>query len=1168
MSLRFVIGRAGTGKTHHCFRAIVEAMKAEPLGAPIFWILPKQATFSAERELTCNSGLAGFSRCRVVSFDQLGRDVLEECRGGAVPEITPLGRQMLLGHLLRKLQPQLQFFTAVARQPGLAARLDSTFAEFDRCGKDAGTLRNLADELRSGAPSGNNDLETKLLADKVADFSLLYHAYREVLGQERVDPNRRLEQVLACVHESRQFKNTSVYVDGFLEFSEVERRMLTALASAAPKMEIALLLDPASKTITDVHHLPDDASLFYRIEETYRRLVLGFAEAGVTVDPPLVLRDVKRFATPSLAAIEKQLFNDRIEAAENARPIELIEAADRRGEVNAAARRIRDLLREGLRFRDIAILVRDLDQYHELINAAFREHNIRFFADRRRTAGHHPLLQFTRSLFQLARGNWPHEAVMSLMKSGLANLSPDETDELENYLLLHRVRGNAWTAKEPWTYARTVRRDDSDEGWSPEKDLAHRMDSLRRRLVDQIAPFLDRVRQPTTVREIVKALFALFNKLEIPQTLGQWIDQATAAHHLEQRGEHAQVWAELVELFDQMVDLLGNETVELADVVDILEAGLEQFDLALTPPTVDQVLVGQADRTRTSSAHTVFILGLGDGQFPQVPREDSVLSDSERRFLQQRDLNVDADSERRLLDENLFGYIAFTRATHRLIATRAIADEANRPLAPSSFWHRLVELFPDVKVTTEPRESDAPPHDIATPRQLVTALMRWARLTPSPATPGAGDGDDTAPWPQLYHWLATHECCEDAIDVMRFKAWKALSYRNEAALSRDVASRLFASPLRASVTRVESFATCAFKHFAAHGLQLRQREEADVTTMDLGNVYHQILERLVQECLHKREDWCRIEPSITQAMIRDFAQEVGKSLRGELMLSTARNQYLLRRIEQTLEQVVATQREVLKRGQFRPKYAELNFGEGGKLPPYRLATPHGHEIILSGKIDRVDVIENQAAFAVIDYKLSGRPLALGRVYHGLSLQLLTYLLVLQNAGEQLEGKKITPVAAFYSQLLRSLESVDHPEDGPDPTDPLFALKIKPRGIFDAGYIAAIDAELTGGKSQVVAAHIKADGEFGYRDNSDVATTAEFAALLKFVERKIVQLADEIIEGNISIRPYRIGRQSPCPHCEFRPVCRFDVSVNRYNPLPPMKRTAVLLQVLKGGDDGP
>ncbi len=859
---------------------------------------------------------------------------------------------------------------------------------------------------------------------------------------------------------------------------------------------------------------------------------------------------------------EQRLFSEGIEAFADAKDVELIEAPDRRGEVRVVARRIRDLLRGGLHLRDIAVLVRDLEHYHELIAAGFGEHGIRFFADRRRTAAHHPVLQFVRSLFALARGNWPHEAVMALVKSGLAGLSPEEADELENYVLLHRIHGSAWSDAETWTYTRSVRRDEDDnEAWSPERAVAPRMDQLRRRLVDRIVPFLDHVRRPVKVREIIGALFDLFKAFEIPQALSRWMEDATAANEIEQRDEHEQVWSELVELFDQMVDLLGDETVELADAVEILEAGLEQFDLALTPPTVDQVLVGQADRTRMNSVNTVFVLGLGDGQFPRIPREDSVLSDSERKSLRRRDLFVDPDSERQLLDENLFGYTAFTRATHRLVATRAIADEANRPLAPSSFWDRLRALFPDIEPSLEPREADALAEDIATPRQLVTALMRWARL------PDSSEGE-SAPWPQLYQWLATHDCCEDAIDTMRFKAWKALSYRNDATLASEVAGELFKSPLNASVTRIESFANCPFKHFAGYGLSLRKREEEDVTNMDLGNVYHQILERLVLESLRKRQDWCTIEPRMTQAMIREYAKEVGKSLRGELLLSSARNQYLLARVEKTLEQVVATQREVLRRGAFRPKYTELGFGtEDAKLPAYAIRTPQGREILLRGKIDRVDLIEDQAAFAVIDYKLTGRALSLQRVYHGLSLQLLTYLLVLQKSGQKLEGKKLTPVAAFYAQLLRSLEAVEHPEDATDPGDPLFALKIKPRGIFDGRYIRSLDSELEKGKSQVVGAYVKADEDFGYRDSSDVTTAEEFAALLRFVEKKIALLADQISDGNIAVRPYRIGRQSPCPQCEFRAVCRFDVGVNQYNPLAAMKRTAVLAQVLEEASDG-
>src|SRR5688572_26936217 len=171
MSVQFVIGRAGSGKSKHCFDAIVAAMRAEPLGPPIYWLLPKQATFSAERELTTLSGLGGFCRARVLSFDLLGEEVLEACGGSAVPEVSALGRQMLLGFLLRRHQGDLKFFRSVARQPGLAARLDATFAEFERCGKDADALAAPLKELEDAG--GDGDVERSLLRDKVADFHML-----------------------------------------------------------------------------------------------------------------------------------------------------------------------------------------------------------------------------------------------------------------------------------------------------------------------------------------------------------------------------------------------------------------------------------------------------------------------------------------------------------------------------------------------------------------------------------------------------------------------------------------------------------------------------------------------------------------------------------------------------------------------------------------------------------------------------------------------------------------------------------------------------------------------------------------------------------------------------------------------------------------------------------
>ncbi|MGB7161212.1 MAG: PD-(D/E)XK nuclease family protein [Tepidisphaeraceae bacterium] len=1157
MSVRFVIGRAGWGKTRHVFRSIVEAMRAHPLGPPIYLILPKQATFSAERELTCNNGLGGFCRAHVISFDELSRSILAECGGGAIPEVTPIGRQMLLGHLLRKNAAQLTFYDGVARQPGLAARLDAMFDEFQRSGKDPGALNDLIDELKGAA----SDAEGEMLLRKMQDFRLLYREYAAFLGQDRLDPHGRLTQMLQCLQDSSAFRGATVYVDGFAEFTENERRTLARVARFADCLEIALLVDPSHPTIRDVHHLPDAMDLFHQTLQTYRRLSLAFAEEGVAVVEPLVMTGSERFEQKPLTYIERWLFTGRPKPLHGDVPVELIEAYDRRAEIDAVARRIRALLNDKVRLRQIAVLVRDLEPYHELIDASFHEYAIPYFVDRRRTAAHHPLLVFTRAALAIARGGWPHEPVMSLMKCGLAGVSPDEADEVENYVLLHRVKGHAWGDIKPWTFERKrTRRGGGSEDELPEVEIveAARVDRIRRRVVENLNLFIDKLRSADvrSLRQTVLDLFDLYESFGVRHAIGRWMDEAVEANELEQRGEHEQVWSEIVSLLDQMVDLLGDEQVSIADFVEILEAGLEQFDLALTPPTVDQVLVGQIDRARCPPLHTVFLVGLHEGEFPRSVREDSILSDSEREKLHERSIDLDPDSERRLLDERLLGYIAFTRASKGIVVTRATANDDGKPLNPSPYWSQLRRLLPDVQPQEIRRDSDAA-ETIGTPRQMVNALVHWARQS--------GEDDPSSPWPALYQWLATHACCDDAIGIMRYRAWRALGYSNDAKLSPDIAAKLFASPLHASVTRIETFATCPFKHYLRYGLKLREREDADVTAMDLGNVYHSILERVVREVLKTRADWADLESQVTDAMIREYAEEVGRSLRGELMMSSARNRYLLGHIEKTLNRVIASQRAAMRRGNFRPAAAELGFGvEGGTIPAFQLRTPAGREVFLHGKIDRVDLVEGGAQFAVIDYKLTGRPLALDRVYHGISLQLLTYLLVLQAEGERVFGRTLTPAAAFYVKLLRSLDDVKHPDFAPAPHDPAFDLKEKPRGIFDGACIDHLDDNCAGGgPSEVVQLYVKKDGTFGNLDRTDVAEREAFASLLSHVRRRVGEMADQIIAGQVDITPYRINKVTPCPSCEFRAVCRFDPGVNRYHNLQPMKRSEVFERLTRG-----
>ena len=1211
MSVRLIIGKAGSGKTRRCFRAIVDACARDPLGPPIYWIVPKQATFQAERELTCAPELGGFARARVLSFDLLGEEILAECGGAAVPEVTAEGRQMILGHLLRKHQKDLRFFAHSARQPGLAARLDSTFADFERNGRTTEDMAALLYDLeRAGvgakdegdgateaaettpAPGGPASAglssprseippELRALHAKFSDLRLLYDAYSAYLGQERLDRHRRLEQVLTCIATSGRLRGSTAYIDAFGQFTEFELRVIAALGKACRAVEVTLTMDPASPLLANPHLNPEDLSPFHSVEETYRRLRATLARENVPIEGPIVLPDVHRFRTDALSLVERDVvrrlaIHRDVEAAE----IEMIQAEHRRAEVDAVARRIRELCTAGgVRLRETAVLLRDLDDYHELIAASFREHDIAYFVDRRRAVAHHPLLGFLRGVLQVVQQGWPHDGVMSILKSGLTGLTNPEADELENYVLAHRIRGaGVWTQRDSWAFARRMLGAEDED--PREIAQAARVDALRRKLVGPIQPLVKALAgEGLTLRRIVLAVFDLFDRFQVPQAVARWMAAAQDEGRFEQRDEHAQAWKTLVELLDQMVELLGDEPATLADFVEIYEAGVESFELAITPPTLDQVLVGQVDRTRTPDLKVVVVMGLNEGVFPKLPREDTVLSDAERRELRTRRLDVDPDTHRKLLDENLLGYTAFTRASERLILTRALAADGGKPLGPSRFWDRFLELFPKLKarIVNVAGESENKLGTIGTPRQLITTLMEWVRGLGAEKRPEATQPDQSAirdpqsaiphdSFRALYHWIATRDTDGSSIDVMRFRAWRALQYANGAKLSRPVVRQLFGDALHASVTRIETFAACGFKHFARFGLDLRPRDEEEaVSPLDLGNVFHHVLEKIVRLLVERNQGWPDLPITERERLIHETAQQVGKELKGEILLSSARNRYLLQRIEATLGRVTAAQDAAARRGNFTPAYAELTFGPatGADLPAMEIPTPAGHRLILSGKIDRVDVTADRSAFAVIDYKLSGKPLSLANVYHGLSLQLLTYLLVLRENGEKLAGRKLTPAAALYVKLLRDLEDVGHPSEVDPAEDPArLDLREKPRGLLHANYVRHLDTAMGPGvKSDVVAAHEKKEGGYS-ASGSDVAEAAEFEALIDHVRNVLARMTDQLLGGHIEISPYNMRKNTPCPYCAFRPLCRFDPSMNKYTHLTVLSRADVLKRVVE------
>jgi ATP-dependent helicase/nuclease subunit B len=480
---------------------------------------------------------------------------------------------------------------------------------------------------------------------------------------------------------------------------------------------------------------------------------------------------------------------------------------------------------------------------------------------------------------------------------------------------------------------------------------------------------------------------------------------------------------------------------------------------------------------------------------------------------------------------------------------------------PSIFWTRARRLFPAASVELLEQVPGTSPRQIATPRQLITSLMRWMR------EPG-DDPTENQTWGSLYHWLATRPANDDAIDTVRYRSWKALSYANQAVLSPQMRKNLFPGPLTVSVGQLEAFARCPFSHFLRYGLRLRPRQRQVFGHSELARLYSRLLGKLMDRAIRAKRAWDGPEAPIDAASIDACLTEVDDLLTKHLARSGGRGQYLLQRTRRTLEEFLAFQRELLQRGRFRPAFSDVTFGADSPVPALEVTSEKGTQLSVQGRIDRVDMLEGGRDICVMSYRLKATALSLDAVYNGLSLQLLTSLLALQANGMQLAGVPLAAAGAFTLQVPRTIEEVDHPSDPEvlSPEDPRFHLAHKPRGIFSLRQLNQLDRELQTGRSDVLQAYVKKDGEMGAQRFSDVANEAEFQALLKYVEQQLGVIADRISSGDISITPYLLGNKSPCAYCDYQSVCRFQVPGNSYRKLKSSGRVDVLA-VLREGTDG-
>lgn len=1157
MSLRFLLGPAGSGKTHACLDEICRELVRDPLtGPPLYFLVPEQATYQMERALLAHRvEVNAAARARVVSFKRLASLVLQDEGRADRPYLDETGKLLALQAVVSRLAGQLKLFQGISKTEGFLEQLAKAFSELR-------AHRQTPQSLRAVQEFFEGD---EVISAKLHDIALLYEAYQQFISERFRDPDSALDLASEAILKAPVVRGAEVWVDGFAGFTPQEYAVLESLLSVARRVTIALCIEPSVLDGDDLESWTEGSpgDLFHPTRESLVRLRELARRAGASVEPPTLLDGdgAPRFReSPLLGELERLWAVGRRPQArgkpaerpsseatlavaptvsdvegENPAAIEVIEAADPRAEVEAAAREIARAVREdGVRYGEIAVITRELEPYRELIEATFRQWQIPYFLDYKEPAHHHPLVVLIRAALEIAVHGFERERVFRYLKTDLTPLSRDEVDTLENDALKQPGQQDAWS-QEPRlaplvAFVKGVRKlaASSQEGQGSQGPGEGR---------SPVAAYLE-------------LLWQLLEANEVERAMSAWIEAAREGGDRLLADEHAQVWNGIVRLFEELEMVLGDFEATPQEFADVVAAGLKRLRIGRVPPRVDQVVVGSIERSRQPELAIAIILGANEGVFPQIPGEDALFADEERALLDGAGLRLGPDSKTQLLHEQYFVYIALTRASRRLVVLYARADEDGRPRKPAAFVMTLVSHLPGARRTILPARglpAPWPEHRGGVLRWLSRHLARIKEGVPLP-------GVEPERLVAAYQWVLEHSGGEpENTQRMRFAAdpLAALAYENRAVpLTQELVEALYGEPLLLSPSGLEAFAACPFSFFASSGLRLEERMPYRLDLREMGQISHGALTRFVQFLQREGRDWASLPRDEADALVDRLVDASLAEVAGDPGQLTFAERFAVRRLKKALQAVVWALGEHARRGRFRPVRVEVTFGPRGELPPLVVAFAPGKQAVIQGRIDRVDVAEGPKRYVrIIDYKSSARVFRLDRVVHGLDLQLPLYLAVavrdLSFAAE--------PAGFLYQPVFDPLVSRDAP---PHPGDETWRRELKTQGlIVDDGVVPRLMDEQATGYSELIPVQFVKSGSVGGR--SSVASPEEMRLLLEFSLARAGELAERIASGETAVSPYELSSETACDYCAFKPVCQFDPALagNRYRRLARLEMSA-------------
>ena len=1110
MGLRVIHGRAGTGKSEYCYNEISEKVKENN---KILVITPEQFSFTAEKKLMDALSAEAVLNAEVVTFSRMAYRVINEIGGRTETNLSKCGKIMLIYSILNNCKKDLKFLGKTDENVDM---VETAITEFKKHGISVEQLKKETENQ-----------EDIYLKNKLNDINIIYEKFQEQIAEKYIDETDLLTILAQNVDKVDDFKDNLIYIDEFSGFTSQEYDIIKKLLKIAKQVTVTICTD----SIHDVKN--PDIDIFYSNQITTNKILQLAEESQIKVEE-VNLEKNYRFKTPELQHLEQNLYNLKSQIySEEVKNISLFLAKNQYSEIEQVAKNIFKLVRdENYRYKDISIITKNIDTYANLARVIFEKYDIPIFIDENRDLNQNIIIQYVLSILEIFIKNWSYESIFNYLKTGLNDIEEDELFKLEKYCIKWGIKNNKW--KKEFTYG------NFDE---KEKAEIERLEQIRKNIVDPLVKLKKEIDENKTAKGISKAIYQFLVDQEIAKKIRQKQNELEEKGLIDLSHEYESSINIVINLLDEIVLVFKDDKITIDKFAQILRVGLKNSNLTKIPGTQDQVIMGDVDRSRSHKVKATFIIGLNDGIFPSINKDEGFLNDDDREILKSHGIELAKGTIDKLYEDNFNIYKTFTTAEQKLYLSYPSSDMQGKALRPSILVNRIKKIYPKLS-----EESDV----IESKSEILNTKTTYEELINNISK--LRENEIEKMWYYVYNYYKKDENWNNKLE----QSLKGLNYSNlPEKIEQKNIDKLYGNKLSTSISKLEQYRRCPFSYFLQYGLKIKPQEELKVKSFDTGTFMHEVIDEvfeIIKEEKIKLEDIT--EDKISEIVDKIIDEELLQN-KNYIFTSTAKYRVLVIRLKKIIKKALKYIIQSLTSSEFNVLGTELEFDDKGKYKTIKLQLENGKNVEITGKIDRVDTAQNEDGkyLRIIDYKSSIKNIDLNEVYAGLQIQLLTYL------DAVCKEEDLMPAGILYFSLMEQMIDTDKNMELEQIEERIRkSFKMKGLILADIKVVKLHDKNLENGYSNLVPAYISKSGLS--EGKSSCVSKEQFKDLQDYMYIVIKQISNEILSGNIDLKPFYKNKKTPCSYCDYKSICNFNngACLNKYNFIDEKSKQEILEKI--------